>query len=68
MILRHQIKPLDAMNNFSLWMTRLLVMSLELQMLRQLKVVDDMNKLGSCARDFKCDEQLRVVNDMNDSW
>ena len=56
------------MNNFSLWMTRLLVMSLELQMLRQLKVVDDMNKLGSCARDFKCDEQLRVVNDMNDSW
>ncbi|KAL6329703.1 hypothetical protein AAG906_027279 [Vitis piasezkii] len=95
MILGHELKALDVMNNlgFSTCYEQLRVVdemndlsSYELKTINvmnklrlcyvQLRVVDDMNGFGivddmndsrSFAQGSRCDEQVKVVNDMNDS-
>ena len=71
----HEVKPIDAMYNSKLWM-------IWIYLLHGLKVVDDMNEFGSWVQSYglyerlripwaqasRCYEQLRVKDNMNDSW
>ena len=65
----HKLRALDAMNSSGLWFTR---MSLghELKALNTINnsVVNDMSYSTSLAYDYGCYEQLRGVDDMDDSW
>ena len=60
MILNHELRVVDDMNDFELW-------AHNSRCYEQLKVMVDMNDFRSWAQGSGCYEQLRVVGNMNDS-
>ena len=67
--LSHELKALYAMNNSRFWvMSYSRLSAYSFWCYEELRVLEDMNELGSHELKPLYDEQLRVVDDMNDSW
>ena len=67
--LSHELEALYAMNNSRFWvMSYSSLSAYSFLCYEELRVLEDMNELGSHELKPLYDEQLKVVDDMNDSW